>query len=75
MNKLGFDIKKDEIFGSLAAAREIIYSRKLNPFLMIDDAAMEDFRDLQNPDSKFTAVVVGLAPKKFNYEELNEAFR
>ncbi|XP_063987804.1 haloacid dehalogenase-like hydrolase domain-containing protein 2 [Diachasmimorpha longicaudata] len=75
LNKLGFDIAKNEIFSSLGAAREVLQARKLNPFLMIDDAAMEDFQDLQNPDGEFTAVVVGLAPKKFNYDEMNQAFR
>ncbi|XP_011308125.1 haloacid dehalogenase-like hydrolase domain-containing protein 2 isoform X2 [Fopius arisanus] len=75
LRKLGFDIKKDEIFSSLAAARDVIQTRRLNPFLMVDDAAMEDFQDLQNPDEEATAVVVGLAPDKFHYEELNQAFR
>lgn len=72
---MGFDIKKDEIFSSLAAAREIIAVKKLNPFLLIDAAAMEDFEDLTKPNEEPNAVVVGLAPEKFNYEELNKAFR
>ncbi|KAJ8670741.1 hypothetical protein QAD02_002000 [Eretmocerus hayati] len=72
---LGFDIKKDEIFSSLAAARNIVESRKLNPFLLIDDKAMEDFEDLVDSSNPRNAVLVGLAPDKFNYEKLNEAFR
>ncbi|XP_033224560.1 haloacid dehalogenase-like hydrolase domain-containing protein 2 [Belonocnema kinseyi] len=71
---LGFDIKKEEIFSSLAAARQTIINRKLNPLLLIDSAAMEDFQDLVN-SGKQDAVVIGLAPEKFNYEELNSAFR
>ncbi|XP_012285089.1 haloacid dehalogenase-like hydrolase domain-containing protein 2 [Orussus abietinus] len=71
---LGFEIKKEEIFSSLSAAREAIISRKLNPHLLIDPAAMEDFEDLIMTEP-FDAVVVGLAPDKFNYEELNKAFR
>lgn len=73
--KLGFDIKKDEIFSSLAAARALVASRRLNPMLLVDPAAIEDFEDLIKPDQKHDAVVVGLAPSKFHYDELNKAFR
>ena len=72
---LGFDIKREEIFSSLAAARKLIVSRKLNPMLLIDCAANEDFENLVKNDDKVNAVVVGLAPDKFHYEELNKAFR
>lgn len=72
--KLGFDLKKEEIFSSLAAARKLIVSRQLKPMLLIDPAAMEDFEDLVT-DKTPNAVVVGLAPNKFNYDELNKAFR
>ncbi|XP_076753719.1 haloacid dehalogenase-like hydrolase domain-containing protein 2 [Xylocopa sonorina] len=73
--RLGFDIKKEEIFSSLAAARKLIVSRKLNPMLLIDPAANEDFEDLVKTDEKTDAVVIGLAPDKFHYEELTKAFR
>ena len=59
----------------MAAAREIIKKRKLNPFLLIDPAAYEDFEDLVNEENSPNAVVVGLAPEKFNYKYLNDAFR
>lgn len=42
--------------------------------LLIDPAAMEDFQDLVKDESP-NAVVIGLAPNKFNYDELNKAFR
>ncbi|XP_031781490.1 haloacid dehalogenase-like hydrolase domain-containing protein 2 [Nasonia vitripennis] len=73
--KLGFDIKKEEIFSSLAAAREVVKTRKLNPLLLIDDAAIEDFEDLVKSETSQNAVLVGLAPEKFNYKYLNDAFR
>ncbi|KYQ52528.1 Haloacid dehalogenase-like hydrolase domain-containing protein 2 [Trachymyrmex zeteki] len=72
--KLGFDLRKEEIFSSLAAARKLIISQRLKPMLLIDPAAMEDFQDLATDDTP-NAVVIGLAPSKFNYEELNKAFR
>ncbi|KAG8036799.1 hypothetical protein G9C98_004121 [Cotesia typhae] len=55
---LGFDIKKDEIFSSLAAARELVIAKKLNPFLIIDPAAMEDFEDLIKTNEESNAVVL-----------------
>lgn len=38
------------------------------PFLIMEDAAMDEFKgiDVTNPN----AVVVGLAPTKFNYEKV-----
>ncbi|XP_024870803.1 haloacid dehalogenase-like hydrolase domain-containing protein 2 [Temnothorax curvispinosus] len=74
LTKLGFDLRKEEIFSSLAAARRLIISRRLKPLLLIDPAAMEDFQDLATDDTP-DAVVIGLAPSKFNYDELNKAFR
>lgn len=75
LTRLGFDIKRDEIFSSLAAARQLIFNQKMNPLLLIDAAAMEDFEDLKRNDSELNSVVVGLAPDKFCYDELNRAFR
>lgn len=74
LTKLGFDLRKDEIFSSLFAARKLIISRQLKPLLLIEPAAMEDFQDLVTDDIP-NAVVIGLAPSKFNYDELNKAFR
>ncbi|EZA52288.1 haloacid dehalogenase-like hydrolase domain-containing protein 2 [Ooceraea biroi] len=74
LTKLGFDLRKEEIFSSLAAARKLIITRQLKPMLLIDPAAMDDFQDLVTDETP-NAVVVGLAPSKFNYDELNKAFR
>ncbi|XP_046746324.1 haloacid dehalogenase-like hydrolase domain-containing protein 2 [Diprion similis] len=74
LNEIGFEIDKNEIFSSLNAVKQVLISRQLNPLLLIDDAAMEDFTDLVK-DSPQNAVVVGLAPSKFHYHELNKAFR
>ncbi|KAL6256042.1 hypothetical protein P5V15_013278 [Pogonomyrmex californicus] len=74
LTRLGFNLQKEEIFSSLAAARKLIISRRLKPMLLIDPAALEDFQDLVTEDTP-DAVVIGLAPSKFNYDELNKAFR
>ncbi|XP_047487427.1 haloacid dehalogenase-like hydrolase domain-containing protein 2 [Penaeus chinensis] len=73
LTKIGFDIHKDEIFTSLTAARQLIDKRNLRPYMLIADAAKEEFCDL--PSENLNAVLVGLAPEKFNYEHLTTAFR
>ncbi|KAF4513954.1 UNVERIFIED_CONTAM: hypothetical protein B566_EDAN018190 [Ephemera danica] len=75
---LGFRVDKDEIYSSLRAARRLIDERKLNPLLLVDPAAEEDFQDLvgsRTADDKYNAVLVGLAPDRFDYVHLNRAFR
>lgn len=70
---IGFDIKAEEVFTSLTAARRLVDQRNLRPMLLLQQDAIEDFKgvDVNNPN----AVVVGLAPDCFNYELLNKAFR
>ena len=70
---IGFDIKAEEVFTSLTAARRLIDQRSLRPMLLLQSDAIEDFKgvDVNDPN----AVVVGLAPDCFNYEILNKAFR
>ena len=71
LKRLGFEIEKEEIFSSLAAARDVIK----NQMLLIDDAAVQDFEDLIDSNKPSNAVLVELAPNKFNYKYLNDAFR
>ena len=70
---IGFDIKAEEVFTSLTAARRLVDQRKLRPMLLLQQDALEDFKgvDVNDPN----AVVVGLAPDCFNYESLNKAVR
>jgi len=77
---IGFDIKREEMFTSLTAARDyLLQNNHMNPYLMVHDDAMEDFEEVGIRDSKgvdhSTAVVVGLAPDKFNYTDMNTAMR
>lgn len=74
--KIGFDIGRDEIFSSLVAARAAVC--KLNPFLMVDDAAKEDFIGYIDTDvapENADSVLVALAPDKFSYHHMNQAMR
>ena len=41
---------------------------------MLTDSALQDFHDLPTSlDDDYNAVVVGLSPKHFNYEQMNVA--
>lgn len=76
LTRLGFSVKRDEIFTSLSAAHDFVKKAQLRPMLIIDDAAMEDFEDVKPAEnSELDSVVVGLAPDSFNYENLTKAFR
>ncbi|XP_074661679.1 haloacid dehalogenase-like hydrolase domain-containing protein 2 [Tubulanus polymorphus] len=70
---LGFDLSKDDIFTSLTAARRLVERRRLRPRLFLEEVALEDFQGIDCNDPN--AVVVGLAPTKFNYADMNDAFR
>ncbi len=63
----------NEIYTSLTAARKLVEQSSLRPMLFLESGALEDFRDLDTTNPN--AVVIGLAPNKFDYENLNEAFR
>ncbi|ORZ03433.1 haloacid dehalogenase-like hydrolase domain-containing protein 2 [Syncephalastrum racemosum] len=70
---MGFEVREHEIFTSLSACRDKVASQNLRPFLLMEDAAMDEFKDLDT--SNPNAVVVGLAPSKFDYAHMNKAFR
>ncbi|KAG0419737.1 hypothetical protein HPB47_003909 [Ixodes persulcatus] len=70
---LGFNIDENEMFSSLTAARSYVETRKLRPYLMVAEASMEEFAGLDTSDPN--AVVIGLAPDKFDFGPMNEAFR
>lgn len=73
LTRIGFSIQKDEIFTSLTAARQLIDTRCLRPYMLIADAAKEEFSDISSEQPN--AVLVGLAPERFDYEHLTTAFR
>ena len=41
LERIGFDIRPEEIFSSLSAARQVVKSRQLRPLLLLSDSAME----------------------------------
>lgn len=79
LQSIGFDIgSPNEIFTSLISARDFLKREQLKPIepLLLEDDALNDFESVlndtnnQNENNK-SAVIVGLAPSKFNYETLN----
>jgi len=72
---LGFDVAREEMFSSLAAARVLAEERGLRPLLLVDEAAEEEFEGLATSHGPKNAVLVGLAPKMMQYPILNQAFR
>ena len=76
LQKIGFSIEEREIFTSLTAARQFVVDRKLKPYLLVDDAALEDFESFFPTDTDADAadaVLVGLAPAKFSFANMNTA--
>ncbi|KAG1471422.1 hypothetical protein G6F56_002131 [Rhizopus delemar] len=73
LKTLGFQVEENDVFTSLSACRDRIQSGKLRPLLLMEKGAEEEFEGIDK--SQPNAVVIGLAPSKFNYDKLNEAFR
>lgn len=77
LNKIGFKLKSESLFTSLTAASNLIKQNGLNPHLVLEEDAKKDFLDVCDinlPLSKADSLVIGLAPRKFNYKDMNEYF-
>lgn len=44
LKNLNFDIRQDEIFTSLTAARRFVEKKKVRPLLLLEECAKEDFQ-------------------------------
>ena len=71
LKHLQFTIDKDDIYTSLTSARKLVEKRSLRPHLMLSDKAKIDFSGVDT--SNCNAVVVGLSPSHFNYDDMNVA--
>jgi HAD superfamily hydrolase (TIGR01458 family) len=62
------------IMTSVGATREYIIQNGLRPYCLVEDDLIEqDFHGISMEDPN--CVLVGLAPSKFTYEKINEAYR
>lgn len=72
LKKLGFNIAEADIFTAPIASRQYVKTNNLIPFLLIHPNLGPEFTDITGePD----AVLVGDAGDRFNYENMNKAFR
>ncbi|KAI6227756.1 Haloacid dehalogenase-like hydrolase domain-containing protein 2 isoform X5 [Aphelenchoides fujianensis] len=75
LKRCGFDeLDRRQFFTSLSAARRFVEREQLRPFLMLEPEAMGEFEGVDTREP-LNAVVVGLAPSMFDYEQMNRAFR
>lgn len=74
LRKFGFNIKEEELFTALAAAKALIKEHNAKAYTLLTQDATDYFGNLHSlEDVKF--VVVGDAAENFNYTRLNRAFR
>ncbi len=73
LNSFGLEIELNDLFTSLTYTKNFIVRNNLRPYLILEDEAIEEFKgvDFEDPN----AVVIGLAPEKFDYSHMNTAFR
>ncbi|KAL7504675.1 hypothetical protein ACHAXN_002245 [Cyclotella atomus] len=65
---------RSTIMTSVGATREYLVQNGLRPYCLVEDDLIEkDFHGVSTEDPN--CVLVGLAPNKFTYEKLNEAYR
>ena len=73
LKSLGFQISESEVFTSLTAARRLVERKNYRPYCLLENDALNDFKGISMSDPN--AVVLGLSPKSFCYQTMNEAFR
>lgn len=74
LSKMGFNIKEEELFTALAAAKKLVQQNQAKAYTLLTQDATDYFGDLSvNQGADF--VVVGDAAENFNYSRLNQAFR
>lgn len=74
LQEMGFtSIRPNQIYTSVLAMREYLVRHKLRPYCLLEDTS--DFDGMVPLEPPHNAVVVGLAPSKFNYEHMNHAYQ
>ncbi|KAF9909519.1 hypothetical protein EC991_008501 [Linnemannia zychae] len=74
LRKFGFNVKREEIFTSLSACRQLVQARGLRPLLMFEPDALEEFTGIPTSEPH-DSVVIGLSRSSFNYDTMNKAFK
>ncbi|KAF9134563.1 hypothetical protein BGW39_006656 [Mortierella sp. 14UC] len=74
LRKFGFNVKREEIFTSLSACRQLVQARGLRPLLMFEPDALEEFTGIPTSEPH-DSVVIGLSPSSFHYDMMDKAFK
>jgi len=72
LKNMGFNIKENEIFTALKAAKMFLENENANAYIIATDEAKEYFKNLSG---EIEYVLVCDAYKNFTYDSLNEGFR
>ncbi|BEJ12785.1 hypothetical protein CspHIS471_0212450 [Cutaneotrichosporon sp. HIS471] len=76
LGDMGLSASPQELMTSLGACRALVEKRGLTPYLLLAPNALDEFKFLTTrPPADCDAVVIGLHPPGFGYENLNTAFR
>ena len=80
LQRAGLTVYEEELHSALSAVQGLLQERRrLRPLLLLSPEAAEDVvgrQELAEGDSAGgDAVVVGLAPERLNYKDMNRAFR
>jgi HAD superfamily hydrolase (TIGR01458 family) len=81
LHDMGFtSLAQDQIYTSVLAMRDYLRTKQLTycdeplrPYCLLEDVS--DFQGVVPLDPPHNAVVIGLAPSKFNYHSMNVAFQ
>ena len=81
--KMGFSkdmVHSESLVTNSQAAKQVIQKHQLKPFCLVQDSLLQDLElaptlEATDNDEDYNSVLIGLAPKAFNYDSLNRAFR
>lgn len=73
LNIMGFAVDPAQVFTAALAVKHVLLRRKLRPFCLIHPQLTPEFSDIDQTDPD--AVVIADAAHRFDYEQLNHAFR
>ncbi len=71
----GFSVTPEQIFCPPRAAGEFLRAETLSAFLLVQEAALEDFHGVEQCQTGADAVVVGDLDQGWTFDVLNHAFR
>lgn len=75
LQELKLHFYTNEVITNLNAMEHAVWSRHLEPMLLLDTYVADKYKTLGRKDGKIDAIVIGHAPNMFKYDILNTAFK